>query len=122
MNAIRNFFVRSAHWEVFAVLIGLLCVGQILVISTYPKPDSVEVPSGCGTVLDRLGTLVLVIRILPQLPCQARPRVETGVLSFCSSISARLSAGVSDRVRKTDAAVHCGNIPVSSVRIVLHIL
>jgi hypothetical protein len=44
MNAIRNFFVRSPHWQVFAVLIGMLCIGQVLVVFTYPKAEGVEIP------------------------------------------------------------------------------
>jgi hypothetical protein len=44
MNPITRFFVRSKHWQVFAALVGLLCIGQILVFFTYPKTDSVDIP------------------------------------------------------------------------------
>jgi len=44
ISAIRNFFVRSPHWQVFAILVGVLCIGQILVFSTYPNGGSVEIP------------------------------------------------------------------------------
>jgi hypothetical protein len=44
MKALRNFFVRSPHWQVFTFLMGLLCVGEILMIAVGPKGDSVEIP------------------------------------------------------------------------------
>jgi len=40
MNAIRTFFVRAHHWQVFALLIGLSCIAEIAVMWTYPRSVS----------------------------------------------------------------------------------
>jgi hypothetical protein len=37
MNPIARFFVRAHHWQVFALLIGLSCITEIVVIWTYPR-------------------------------------------------------------------------------------
>ena len=43
MNTIRTFFVRAPHWQVFGLLIGLLCIAQI-VVSGSCKSDQVGIP------------------------------------------------------------------------------
>lgn len=45
MNAIQNFFVRAKQWQVFALLIGLSCLAEIVVLWSYPKSDRVEIPT-----------------------------------------------------------------------------
>jgi len=45
MNRIRDFLVRAHHWQVFALLLGLTCVAEIVVVTTYPKGDEVRIPA-----------------------------------------------------------------------------
>jgi hypothetical protein len=40
MSAIRTFFVRAHHWQVFALLIGLSCIAEGGVMWTYPRSVS----------------------------------------------------------------------------------
>jgi len=42
MNAIRTFFVRAPHWQVFGFLIGVSCIAEIVVIGSS-KSDQVEI-------------------------------------------------------------------------------
>lgn len=44
MSPIQNFFTRARHWQVFAVLVGLACVTEVVEIATYPSGDRVEIP------------------------------------------------------------------------------
>lgn len=45
MSAIQTFFVRAKHWQVFAVVVGLFCGGQIVFLqSAFSSPSKMGVP------------------------------------------------------------------------------
>ena len=47
MNPITRFFVRAKHWQVFALLIGLSCIAEAVVMWTYPKSVSLIAAELC---------------------------------------------------------------------------
>ncbi len=45
MNAIRTFFLRARHWQLFVLLVGLTCIAQVIVIeSGFPSQDKMQIP------------------------------------------------------------------------------
>ena len=58
MSGIRTFFLRAPHWQVFVVLVGLLCAVQIVVVAskasdhgTLGMPLSALLAAEVGSVL-----------------------------------------------------------------------
>src|SRR5208337_4333136 len=45
MSAIKNFLIRAKHWQVFALLVGISCIAETVVIATHPKGDEVRIPT-----------------------------------------------------------------------------